>query len=240
MMDRPVFSITMASRRNYNYRWFYDTLVNNDTPFEIVFVGPNPPLELMPDNFKHIYSTATPCQCTEIAVRNAVGEYVLLISDDCQLSDKCLDRLYAHTQNFDMDKFLIVFHWVWDCPTTEIPFTLFTPSVSVFRKDIWIELGGLDRRFHSTLSDWDMQHRFFEYGMSHVYASDCYMHEDRRRLPPGQDKPGHPEANLCTVQFEPANKLFRSFWIIGIICSLFRIGLRATKHCLLMNGTGPV
>ena len=124
----------------------------------------------MPDNFKHIVSDATPCQCIETAVRNAVGEYVLSIGDDVVFSNGFLDRLYNYTQRLDRDKVLISFRF-WIEPFNRfgddgmvfdggLPKAPILGVAGVFRRDIWMKLGGLDKRFHGTFCDIDMQMRF--------------------------------------------------------------------------------
>ncbi len=230
---KPVFSITMASRRNSYYKLFHESLKDTEVPFEIVFVGPNPPLEQMPDNFKHIYSTATPCQCTEIAVRNATGEYVLLISDDCQLSDGFLDKLHRYTQSLNMDKASISFRfYICIYPKTGKMVwygddgLMFDGSIidshalgccPMFRRDIWMKLGGLDKRFHSTFCDIDMQMRFYEYGMNIFIPPDCIIAEVPKDSgafkEEGWNIPGHPNESLLCVHGEEARSLLNSLWI---------------------------
>ncbi len=226
-MNKPVFSIASASRRNKNYKWFYDTVAKDiDVPFEIVFVGPNPPLEPMPDNFKHIYSTATPCQCTEIAVRNATGEYVLTMGDDCQLSYEFLDKLHLYVQRFDRDKVLVGFRFylnktavfgdnglMANCDVMASPIIGVGPA---FKRDLWIKLGGLDKRFHSSLCDIDMMMRFYEHGFRPFIAPDCFITEvfkdDGQFKEAGWNKPGHPNCSLLYNNYQTARLLLSSFW----------------------------
>ncbi len=229
-MDKPIFSIATASRRNQYYKWFYGTVAQDtDVPFEIVFVGPNPPLEPMPDNFKHIYSTATPCQCTEIAIRNAVGEYVLSIGDDHEFSNGFLDKLYGYTQKLDTDKTLISFRFQLRSPAAQwygdnglvfsgdIPTSPVVGIGPTFRKDIWMKLGGLDKRFHSTLCDLDMQMRFYEYGMRPFITPDCSLVEVWKGDGPFKEKgwnvPTHHNCSLLLNHYAPAQKLLNSLWV---------------------------
>ena len=78
-MSKPVFSVCFSAIRNNLYKSFYDSLSavhGSCPPFEVIFVGDNPPTEPMPDNFKYIYSKVKPAQCTEIAVRAATGDFI--------------------------------------------------------------------------------------------------------------------------------------------------------------------
>ena len=231
-MDKPVFSIATASRRNQYYDWFYESLTKDTSvPFEIVFVGPNPPLHKMPDNFRHIYSTASPCQCIEIAVRKARGEYVLSIGDDVQFSEKFLDKLYSYTQRFDKDKVLISFRlflsdkkkpgdvgFEFDSVVPilpgEMPLLGMGPA---FRRDLWIKLGGLDKRFHSSYCDVDMTFRFYEYGMRMFLPQDCFIIEVQKKTglfkEKGWNKLGHPNCSLTRTYHATAQKLLESLWV---------------------------
>ena len=227
-MDKPVFSIATASRRNQYYDWFYESLTKDTSvPFEIVFVGPNPPLHKMPDNFRHIYSTASPCQCIEIAVRNAAGEYVLSMGDDVQFSEKFFDKLYSYTQRLDKDKVLISCRFRLNSLNRfgddglmldgDIPTSPIIGIGPAFRRDIWIKLGGLDKRFHSTMCDVDMQIRFLEYGMRPFITPDCFLSEVWKNDGPfkevGWSKVGHPNCSLLLVHYETARAFLRSLWI---------------------------
>jgi len=220
-MSKPIFSVAFASRRGNFHRSFYNSLVGNSTvPFEVIFVGPQPPTETMPDNFRHIYSKATPAQCTEIAVRNAVGDYILPFSDDMTFSDNFLNRLYNYTLRLDMDKVLIAFRYYLakskkyaDDGLHFDPDVITSPIIGVspvFRRDIWNKLGGFDKRFHGTFADMDMQMRFFEYGMNIFITPDCVITEINAGK--GYKKRGHPNCSLFLKHGIAARNLLNLFW----------------------------
>ena len=196
-------------------------------PFEIVFVGPSPPTQKMPDNFRHIVSDATPCQCVEIAVMNAVGEYIVPLSDDVTLSDGYLNKFYNYIQRFDRDKVLISSRfWVeradkfgddglmFDGGMPTVPVMGVCPA---FRRDLWIKLGGLDRRFHGTFCDMDMQMRFYEYGMQPFITPDCWINEIV------QTSRAEKKKTLFSLHGADARRLLNSLWIVDGTISPVRL-----------------
>ena len=85
-MTAPYFSFIAHARESYMA--CYSSLAGTaHIAFEVVFVGPNPPVEGMPDNFRFIQSNAKPAQCLEIAARNARGKYLIPGWDDMDFSD---------------------------------------------------------------------------------------------------------------------------------------------------------
>jgi len=186
-MGKPVFSVCFAAVRNDYYKRFYDSLSKDaNVDFEVVFAGDKRPPRRMPDNFRYIYTTVKPAQCIELAVRAAVGDYILPFSDDMTFSDNFLNRLYNYTLRLDMDKVLITFryklgglmrddYFIFDKDDYSSPVVGLSP---VFRRDIWNELGGLDNRFVGSFPDTDMQMRFFEYGMNIFITPDCIITEE--------------------------------------------------------------
>ena len=66
-------SIIATAHRPANWLAICDSFVT-ECKIEFVFVGPNPPVDIRPENFKYIRSRVKPAQCVEIALRNAVGK----------------------------------------------------------------------------------------------------------------------------------------------------------------------
>ena len=183
---KPVISIISAAYRHWMYRDFYDSIsAGANIPFEIVFVGPNPPTQKMPDNFKYIQTNVKPAQCQEIAARNAMGKYLIVGSDDERFSQDFLNKLHNYIQRLDRDKVLISFRYqhagvVRDnqlCLHVGIIASPFVGVAPCFRRDLWNHLGGIDRKWAGSYSDVDMQMRFYEYGMQPFLAPDCIIDE---------------------------------------------------------------
>jgi len=189
-MSKPKYTFIAAAIRDYYYKDFYDSVaVNNKIPFEIIFVGPNPPLEKMPDNFHYIKTHVKPNQCAEIAARNATGEYLIWTSDDLRYMDGFLNRLDQYNCRLDDDKIYIAFratiqgHYVdaglvYDLKKPLSPIIGFS---GLFKKDIWHALGGLDKRFFGSYADVDMQLRFAEQGRTIFIPPDCIFNELKPR-----------------------------------------------------------
>ena len=212
----PVFSIIFSAIRRKLYKGFYDSLAaGTNVPFEVVFVGDNPPTKRMPDNFRYIETDVKPAQCVEIAVRNARGKYVLPCADDELFSQNFLNRLYDYTLRLDMDKILITFRYsfgglardgqlVFD---PDIATSSFVGLAGCYRRDIWNKLGGIDSRWVGCLCDMDMQMRFYEYGMRPFVTPDCIIEE----LPHQKEEKGR--LKLYYRCGNSARDLLLSMWI---------------------------
>jgi hypothetical protein len=53
------------------------------------------------------------------------------------------------------------------------------PSTCAFKREVWTELGGLDRRFPGAFCNADMILRFYERGYNLFIAPDCWLNEIR-------------------------------------------------------------
>lgn len=190
---RPVISFIAATYRDWMYKECCDSFVSNSkVPVEFIFVGPNPPTETMPENFTHILSNVKPTQCLEIAARKAIGDYLIVGSDDERFYGNFLDRLYNYIQRMDMGRVFITFRYsVFRKPRDfqlavhrKIPTSTLLGVSGCFRRDLWNRLGGMDRRWVGSYGDVDMQMRFYEYGMNPFLPPDCIIDEvpiDRKR-----------------------------------------------------------
>jgi len=142
----------------------------------------------MPDNFKYIETKVKPSQCTEIAARNAMGEYLIPVADDCIFTSDFLLKLYDYSRKIDSSKHIIGFRFIningkySDKILTFNRGATDSPDLGVtacYRKDLWHKLGGIDRRFLFNLADIDMQMRFFEYGLTLFRTPDCALIEEK-------------------------------------------------------------
>lgn len=224
-MEKPIISLVCAAIRDYRYKAYYDSAsFGNKVPFEVVFVGNKPPKEKMPDNFRYIETDVRPTQCYEIAIRNAHGQYANFIPDDFIFPLNYLNNLYKYTVILDMNKVLLsvrcchpngrkrnrenIDHgMVFDSFAKNSPFCGLDP---LFRKDIWIKLGGFDRRF---LGDWammDMQQRFYEYGMNPFVIPECILGEKAFF---SKDEKNNDKPSLCQLSYEhDMAGLMRELW----------------------------
>ena len=104
---KPDISIFASAHRPSNWLELYDSIGQNKVNFEIVFVGPNAPEFILPDNFIFIKSNLKPTQCIDIAVRNTSSDLIMNIADDCFFECKQpLDKLYNGYEKLGNPKLL--------------------------------------------------------------------------------------------------------------------------------------
>jgi hypothetical protein len=86
---------------------FYNSLSSSKVPFEIIFVGNNPPKFQLPENCHFIYSETKPVQCVEIGSRYTTGELIMPFADDIVFSEHALDNLYKEFKELNDDKIIL-------------------------------------------------------------------------------------------------------------------------------------
>lgn len=189
-MSNPIYSFIASSIRDYYYKDYYWSISNhNDVPFEVIFVGPNPPKEKMPNNFIHITSDVKPGQCFEIAARNASGDYLIWAADDLRYSAGFLRYLDEYNNRLDDDRIFISFRATLQGNYVDsgMAFDLKKPTSpligfgGLFRRDLFHEYGGLDKRFFGSFADVDMQLRFLEAGRTIFFPPNCVFDEIKPR-----------------------------------------------------------
>lgn len=185
-MEKPFFSVAFSAIRSNFYEEFYISLAKGSSiPFEIIFVGNKPPLKTMPDNFRYICTDVQPSQCIEIAVRNSTGEFVLPFSDDMLFSDNFLNNLYNWCNRLDTNKVLIGFRYLFEGKLLndvfqfdpDIPFSPIVSLAPCFKRNVWEQLGGIDRRYYGSFGDFDIQMRMYEIGMNIFITPNCIIEE---------------------------------------------------------------
>lgn len=72
-------SVIVPGIRTQNWKRLYDSVGIDD--FEMIFVGPNPPVEEMPNSI-FIQDYGTPIRCQQIGLLACKGEYVTWAADD--------------------------------------------------------------------------------------------------------------------------------------------------------------
>ncbi len=78
----PLISICATAAKPDCWQDFWNSIGEPTIPFEVVFVGPKPPLHPMPGNFRYIASDVKPVQAYECAWRAARGQFILHMADD--------------------------------------------------------------------------------------------------------------------------------------------------------------
>lgn len=100
----PVISIYCPSVRTHFWMMQYYSLIKNDIPFEIIYIGPKVPDFAMPaGNIRYIQSDATLAEASHIAIKESRAEYILHSVDDAIYSEGALDKLkdYADKRSTD-------------------------------------------------------------------------------------------------------------------------------------------
>ena len=118
-MEKPIISLIASAIRVHLWPELYTMLCNkNNVKFEIIFVGPLDveywqelcatfPAYSSMENFHFIHSDAKPVQCVEIACRNAIGEFVMLIADDLLFYPETLNAMYDYAMRIWDEKTIV-------------------------------------------------------------------------------------------------------------------------------------
>jgi len=102
------FSLICPSVRPQYWNNICDSLLDNKLEWEILFVGPFPPMESgykdLPKNARWIETSVKPAQCTHIGFTEARGEFVSITADDCTYFTPnhkgALDNMYNFIKTF--------------------------------------------------------------------------------------------------------------------------------------------
>jgi hypothetical protein len=187
-MINPIFSVIATAIRPENYKQCYDSLwQNSKVPFEMIFVGDRPPTGFVGENFRYIYATVKPSQCVEIASREAQGQYLIPISDDCIFSEHILDLLYDEISSTDTSQYLVSFVLMPCYKEIKVIKTSNYYGVELgdgvcYPTDLWKRIGGIDKKFIYAFFDWDLQLRLYEYGLKPKIIKHIYMKETYPKL----------------------------------------------------------
>lgn len=183
------FSLIAPSIRPHLWKQFYDSVKNTKIDFEVIFVGPTPPVGKLPSNFRWITTSVKPSQCTHIGFMEAKGEIVSLTADDARYfspdGESALDNMYDFIKNFsinnptchiDSKKMAYGFRMFEDKFVGETSYShriiskelslnytppLLYPFFVVYR-DLYLELGGYDNRFICGQAENDFLLRVFQ------------------------------------------------------------------------------
>jgi len=207
------FSVIISSDKSDLWERLWNSLlIKNKIPFEIIFVGPRPPVVKLPEFCTFIQTTVKPAQCWEIASRKAVGEYLLFSPDDVTFSKGFLNKAYDRIIEKNNDK--LVYTSIFRKKGRKklkgeqlISKNYAFPKISFicfYNTKIWRELGGIDSRFVSLKGDVDMQLRFFENGGKLCFIKDCLVTE-------------HDPHNIASLSkmVRDDKATLHSFWIKG-------------------------
>jgi hypothetical protein len=169
-MNNIQFSLIAPSIRPHLWKQFYNSIQHTEINYEVIFIGPLPPIENLPVNVRWIESTVKPSQCTHIGFLEAKGEIISLTADDAQYFSpnniSAIDNMYSFIMNFPKkdnynpqkiaygfrmfeDKFCIETtntHYLTINKNSSVSQPLLYPFFAIY-KDLYMEIGGYDNRF---------------------------------------------------------------------------------------------
>lgn len=181
--EAPEISIICSSHLPQLWERLLKSIGDNDTSFEIIFVGPYEPNFKVPNNFKFIKTNVKPIQCMEIAARNATGNLLLNVADDIIFkTQKPLDKLYNAYKSYNDDK--IILSCVYYHPSEHLyfksnPNSPILACVGLMSRNLYVNIGGLDKNFIGVYGDTDISMRIYELGGSVILSKDVYIEEHR-------------------------------------------------------------
>jgi len=183
-MTTSKISLFATAARPQNWEMFYETIGENEVPWEVVFVGPNPPDYELPDNFVYVKSNVKPAQCAEIAIRHASGDLIMWVCDDMRFTtDHPLDEMYRVYNEAD-DELTVVSTILNDADDPNwnhfYAGDTTSPEVAIcgmMSKRVWLDVGGVDRRFVALTWDLDVTLGVISRGGKVVY-SDVHVDMD--------------------------------------------------------------
>lgn len=214
-MTTPVISLIASAARPENWQMVYDSIGDNDVEFELVFVGPKPPICDLPENFVFIESNVKPAQCWEIAARRASGELLMWVTDDIVFTTEApLDTLYRLYRESGNKRAIIstAMHEAegWNRFFQSDMESPLVPLSGLMSAELWHEVGGIDRRFIALTWEMDIALCAIALG-GEIVETDVYIDVDIVL-------PGDPNSRgtiLYDEQRSYDRALLDSFWSVG-------------------------
>lgn len=183
-MSSPKISLIASASRPENWSGLYESIGDNETSFELVFVGPNAPKEVLPDNFIYIKSNVKPAQCWEIAARHATGNLLMYVADDIVfITDHPIDKVYQlYTEKArHNDKVMVSLNYNlpegWNHFLVGDTSSPIVPLCGLLSARLWHEIGGIDKNFIALGWDLDLVMRVLSSG-GEIALSDVYIDEE--------------------------------------------------------------
>ena len=181
---------------------------------EFIFVGPNKPNYELPENFRFIQSAVKPIQCLEIAARNAIGDFIIQISDDCLFKTKHpIDELYKTFLRNKSEKIIVSCRYSMDDKLVPLdgqrlingdPKSPLVQLYGLMKRSLYNKLGGMDKNFIAIMGDLDIAMRLYSIG-GKVVMSKVILNEDREAASQG--------GSLCVDYYKIDMGYLHSLWV---------------------------
>ena len=212
---KPVVSVIATAYRTGNWMSTYNNIGKPSlVDLEFIFVGPNAPNYNLPKNFRFIQSAVKPTQCIEIAARNATGDFIMQISDDCLFKTKHpIDKLYKTFLRNESEKIIVSSRYLMDGVMIPLdscrlingdPKSPLMPLALLMKRSLYNRLGGIDKNFIAILWDLDIAMRLYSIG-GKVVMSRVLLNEDRGAASLG--------GSLCVDYYKIEMEYLHSLWV---------------------------
>ena len=170
----PNISAYLSSIRPYRWMSIHEMLSKTGLSFEIIIVGPNDPNFSLPKEINFYKSDVKPSQCFHAAATMSTGETLLQIVDDMEYQDGGIEAMYRAVIEKDNIMATCKYHMNGistadfqnmagssDSSCYPLPFL---PVCGLYRRHVYSDMGGLDRRFNGVMSELDLYMRMSVYG----------------------------------------------------------------------------
>ncbi len=214
-INKPVVSLVASAYRTDNWMSIYNNFGKPSlVDLEFIFVGPNKPNYELPENFRFIQSAVKPIQCLEIAARNAIGDFIIQISDDCLFKTKHpIDELYKTFLRNKSEKIIVSCRYSMDDKLLPVescwlikgdPKSPLMPLSGLMKRSLYNKLGGMDKNFIAIMGDLDIAMRLYSIG-GKVVMSKVILNEDREAASQG--------GSLCVDYYKIDMGYLHSLWV---------------------------
>ena len=193
-MSKPLISIYVPSIRPQNWVRMYKSLSKSNAPFEIIFVGPEPPVTTLSHNMRHISTSVKPTQCAEIGLRYCVGEYCMFAQDDMVFNEHALDYLLKAFEDTKRDDVVIsCTPYLYGKELLHSYYRYFpvgesddyghkrtspiTPIGGLYKTELVRALGGVDKNFIRSHWDIDLSMRLYSIGGVGSFCKEAITEE---------------------------------------------------------------
>jgi len=183
-------SLIASSNRCWLYDEFFASLVGN-SGYEVVFAGNLTTFQVRPYldkypmlKYVHTDNCICPAQCYQAAYKNATGELIMWVADDCEFSPNLIDNLYDFHHNQPIEVQMISVKTKEDGKDTDLnTHTLLgsnvnTPlmaPIAVISRMKLDAMGGLDRRYVCGQYENDVAMRIYASGGKIVKYEEGYV-----------------------------------------------------------------
>lgn len=180
-MINPKISIVLSTIRPNLWIGFIKSLLSNTISYEVIFVGNKPSFpeiyneieELKLENkFYYIYSNECPAKCYQMGFNFATGELIHWSTDDCEYSERALDKAYEFYKSFNNYHKIIAFNCIENGSPTSQGHRLdkenspLMAPLGMMNRRLSMYLGGYDKNFYCGQAENDLVMRTIEVGGS--------------------------------------------------------------------------